>query len=69
MSMKSKMPKGALDQVLTSKICPVCGTKFVTAYPMIYAYKITDKKGNCKYFCRYTCMRTFQRQQWEAKKE
>ena len=47
----------------------MCGTKFVTAYPMIYAYKITDKKGKCKYFCRYTCMRKFQRQQWEAKKE
>jgi YHS domain-containing protein len=69
MSMKSKMPKGALDQVLASITCPVCGNKFVTAYPMIYAYKITDKKGKCKYFCRYTCMRTFQRQQREAKKE
>lgn len=50
MSRKSKMPRGALDQVLTSRTCPMCGTKFVTAYPMIYAYKITDKKENVSIF-------------------
>lgn len=50
MSMKSKMPKGALDQVLASITCPVCGNKFVTAYPMIYVYKITDKKENVSIF-------------------
>lgn len=68
MSRKSKMPRGELEQILTSRTCPVCGTKFVTAYPQIYAYKIAGKDG-CKYFCRYTCMRMFQRRQWEAKKD
>ncbi len=69
MSRKSKMPRGELEQILTSRTCPVCGEKFVTMHPAIYAYKITGKSGTYKYFCRYSCMRTFQKQQEKVKNE
>lgn len=69
MSRKSKMPRGELEQILTSRTCPVCSEKFVTMHPAIYAYKIAGKSGTYKYFCRYRCMRTFQKQQEKVKNE
>lgn len=56
-------------QVNKSKfaVCPVCGTAFFIPYLPYWKYRVADKfvkgKGErTKFFCKYSCMRKFQRQ-------
>ena len=47
-------------------ICPVCGSVFFIPYVPYWKYKLHDKfvkgeGGRLKYFCKYSCMRKFQR--------
>lgn len=43
------------------KKCPICGTKFIANSQYVY-------KRNDKYFCRYNCMRAFDKKKEEKKK-
>lgn len=46
--------------------CPICGAKFYTLNPEIWCYKIRNKK---RCVCSYTCMRKYEKEQEQKKKQ
>lgn len=57
-----KVPLFVPSNELKMKKCPICGTVFKATHEYVY-------KRNDTYFCRYNCMRAFDRKKEQKKKK